>query len=55
MGGMSKKPLKATDRRRNSGKHGVRGTDAEEGGSGAPLANLFNDRRKPNGHGKKSF
>ena len=52
---MSKKPLKATDRRRNSGKHGVRSPENDDEGSGNPLANLFNDRRKPNGHGKKAF
>lgn len=52
---MSKKPLKATDRRRNSGKRGVRAPESEDDGAGSPLANLFHDRRKPNGHGKKAF
>lgn len=51
---MSKRPLKATDRRRNSKKHDVRQPESDAG-SGSPLADLFNDRRKPNGHGKKAF
>ena len=52
---MSKRPLKATDKRRVSGKHGVRAPEGGEGlGSASPLANLFNDRRKNLGHGKRA-
>ena len=59
---MSKKPLKATDRRRNIvNKHGVKSPEGGDSGAGEPLADLFNDRRKTqghghhNGHGKKAF
>ena len=48
---MARKPLKATDKRRSGNSH--RSGDSKESGSesgeGAMLANLFNDRRRPNG------
>jgi hypothetical protein len=54
---MTHKPLKATDKRRsgNSGKkvHDAK-SDDESSGAGTPLANLFNDRRRPNGHGHRA-
>lgn len=52
---MSKKPLKSTDRRRNSKSHGVKPVSKDTDGAGPPLASLFNDRRRPNGAGKKAF
>lgn len=53
---MAKQPLKMTDRRRrtHTGEK-VQGPASGGGnGSGAPLARLFNDRRHPNGSGKRS-
>lgn len=54
---MSKKPLKATDKRRQAAHKGKSGVREPESGSGegSPLASLFNERRKPNGRGKKAF
>lgn len=49
---MSKKPLKATDKRRQSKKRGVKEPESDSG-AGAPLADLFNDRRHANGKGKR--
>lgn len=51
---MSKKPLKATDKRRQSKKRGVKEPESDMG-AGPPLADLFKDRRRPNGRGKKAF
>lgn len=52
---MSKKPLKATDRRRNRKNAGIPAPDTQGNtGVGAPLADLFNDRRGRNGQGKKA-
>jgi hypothetical protein len=49
-------PLKATDRRRNKRTARVeKPTDDDNSGAGTPLANLFNDRRKPNGRGKRAI
>lgn len=45
------KPLKATDRRRLR-KGPAKLSDSD--GAGPPLADLFNDRRKPNGNAKKA-
>lgn len=50
---MGKRPLKATDKRRNS-KGGFKDDSDSENGSGKPLAGLFHDRRKNNGHGKRA-
>jgi hypothetical protein len=52
---MAHKPLKATDRRRQSRKAERISEPDESGGAGAPLADLFNDRRKPNGRGKRAI
>jgi hypothetical protein len=48
---MSRKPLRATDRRKGK----VRDPQKESStGSANPLASLFNDRRHPNGSGKRA-
>jgi hypothetical protein len=52
---MSHKPLKATDRRRQSRRAGKISEPDDDGGSARPLADLFNDRRKPNGRGKRAI
>ena len=52
---MARKPLKATDRRRQSRKADrISEPDSDTGGA-PPLADLFNDRRKPNGRGKRAI
>lgn len=51
---MAHKPLKATDRRR-SRKSGKISQPDNDSGAGAPLADLFNDRRKPNGKAKRAI
>ena len=52
---MAHKPLKATDRRRQSRKSERIDQPDSGGGAGAPLADLFNDRRKPNGRAKRAI
>jgi hypothetical protein len=52
---MTRKPLKATDRRRQSRKAERISEPDSDAGAGAPLADLFNDRRKPNGRGKRAI
>lgn len=52
---MSKRgPLKATDKRRAGLSDNVRVKAGSDGGAD-PLIDIFNDRRKPNGKGKKHF
>lgn len=53
---MSKRPLKSTDKRRTKRKAGVRETEgtSDSDGAGPPLADLFNDRRRANGHAKRA-
>jgi hypothetical protein len=52
---MSHKPLKATDRRRAGSGDNVKFTvGTRSDGAANPLADIFNDRRKPNGHGKRT-
>ncbi|MEV4454420.1 hypothetical protein [Microbispora sp. NPDC049633] len=48
----AKKPLKATDRRRAGAGDNVKFTVSGNDGTGRSFG-IFNDRRKPNGHGKK--
>lgn len=52
---MTHKPLKATDRRRHGRKAGKISEPGDNDGSASPLADLFNDRRKPNGKGKRAI
>jgi hypothetical protein len=47
------KPLKSTDKRRRR-HHAKAIAEPSSSGAGAPLADLFNDRRKPNGAGKRA-
>jgi hypothetical protein len=57
---MSRRPLSATDRRRNAGHKNPRHPgvdqdgDGDYNGAGKSLAHLFTDRRKPNGSGKRA-
>jgi len=51
---MSRKPLKATDRRRNIRKHKSVNDTSETTGQGAPLADLFNNRKRRNGNAKRA-
>lgn len=49
-------PLKSTDRRRNKRVHRVETPDDEDNnGAGSRAADLFNDRRKPNGKAKRAI
>lgn len=49
-------PLKSTDRRRNKRVHRVEEPDGDDNtGAGARAADLFNDRRKPNGKAKRAI
>jgi len=49
-------PLKSTDRRRNRRTHRVEQPDSDDNnGAAKALANLFNDRRTPNGKGKRAI
>lgn len=51
---MTHKPMRATDRRRQ--RRGARIDEPDQdSGAGDPLADLFNDRRKPNGKGKRAI
>lgn len=52
---MAHKPLKATDRRRQSRKAGKISQPDGDSGTAEPLADLFNDRRKPNGRAKRAI
>lgn len=54
---MSHGPLKATDRRRQSrkGKRVEQPGDDDSTGGASPLADLFNDRRNPNGKAKRAI
>lgn len=47
---MSHKPHRSDDRRKGKVRDPLK---ESESGSSNPLASLFNDRRKPNGHGKR--
>ncbi|MFD9947199.1 MULTISPECIES: hypothetical protein [Nonomuraea] len=50
----TRKPMAATDRRRGGIGDNVRFTVPKDtDGAGPPLAEIFNDRRKPNGTGKR--
>ncbi|MDP9870409.1 hypothetical protein J2S55_009747 [Streptosporangium brasiliense] len=49
----TKRPMKATDRRRGGIGDNVKFTVQDTDGAGPPLADIFNDRRKPNGTGKR--
>jgi hypothetical protein len=51
---MAHKPLKATDKRRQVRKHKPVSGGSDSTGSGAPLADLFNDRKKRNGTSKRA-
>lgn len=48
---MGHRPLRATDRRKGKVKNPERESSS---GSGNPLADIFNDRRKPNGSGSRA-
>jgi hypothetical protein len=49
-------PLKSTDRRRNRRVHRVEEPDSDDNnGAGQRAADLFNDRRKPNGRAKRAI
>lgn len=49
-------PLKSTDRRRNKRVHKVESPDDDDNnGAGTRAADLFNDRRKPNGKAKRAI
>lgn len=51
-----RKPLSATDRRRQAGHKHPRSVSSTEGtGEGKRLANLFTDRRKSTGEGKRAY
>lgn len=52
---MAHKPLKATDRRRRRKAEHIAQPDEDSGGTASPLADLFNDRRKPNGRAKRAI
>lgn len=50
-----KRPLKATDKRRLYARSDTNKVTAPSGnGSASPVARLFNDRRGPNGKGKRA-
>ena len=55
---MGHKPLKATDKRRAANSHKSGGSKdsgtGSESGEGSMLANLFNDRKRPNGKGHRA-
>jgi hypothetical protein len=57
---MSRRPLSATDRRRNAGHKNPRHPgvdqdgDGDYNGAGKSLAHLFSDRRKKMGEGKRA-
>jgi hypothetical protein len=51
---MSKRPLKATDKRRNRHVHKPVESGTASTGQGAPLANLFNNRKRKNGDAKRA-
>jgi hypothetical protein len=51
---MAHKPLKATDRRRHVRKPKAVESAKESTGAGAPLADLFNNRKRRNGAGKRA-
>lgn len=50
---MSKKPLKATDRRRQR-ERAESVDESSDNGAGRALADLYNDRRRQNGTGKRA-
>lgn len=49
-----KGPLRANDKRRPGLSDNVRVKVDAAASAGDPLMDIFNDRRKPNGHGKRS-
>jgi hypothetical protein len=51
----TRKPLKATDRRRQTRKAAKVAQPDENDDSASPLADLFNDRSKPNGKAKRAI